>query len=234
MPDVKYSEAVARLATLPAVLPASYPALRPMRIGEDGKTHATETLNDRMQPGVGGPGEGGTGVAPGVGRPASVLVLVTPGEDGDAHVILTERVARGNRPHSGEISFPGGVVEPEDVDAVATALREANEEVGLDAEAAGVRVIGLLDLFYIPVSGFAVTPVLAIAERRPVLVASPAEVARILEAPLRHFLPGAPIEVHERPMQDWRLRYGAFHVEEVVVWGATARILGQLGALLGD
>jgi 8-oxo-dGTP pyrophosphatase MutT (NUDIX family) len=77
----------------------------------------------------------------GPGRPASVLVLVTPGLNGDALVILTERVARGGH-HSGEISFPGGVAEPEDTDAIATALREAAEEVGLDAQAAGVRVIG--------------------------------------------------------------------------------------------
>lgn len=181
--------------------------------------HATETLADRMQDLA--------------GRPASVLVLITPGEAGDARVILTERAARGGH-HSGEISFPGGTTEPHDAGPAATALREAAEEVGLDPAAAGVRVVGLLDVFNIPVSGFAVTPVLAVAERRPVLVPSPDEVARILEAPIRHFLPGAPIEVHHRSMAEWTLRYGAYRVDDVLVWGATARILSQLGAILGS
>jgi 8-oxo-dGTP pyrophosphatase MutT (NUDIX family) len=169
----------------------------------------------------------------GGGRAAAVLVLIFPGDDGDAHVVLTERVDRGGH-HSGEVSFPGGVAEPDDPDLVATAIREASEEVGLDPEAAGVRVIGMLDTFLIPVSGFSVTPVLAIADRRPAMIASASEVARILEAPVRHFLPGAPIEVLERPMQDWTLRFGAYRVEQLVVWGATARILSQLGALVGD
>jgi hypothetical protein len=59
-------------------------------------------------------------------------------------------------------------------------------------------------------------------------------VARILTAPIRQFLPGAAIEVHERRDGEWTLRYGAYRVEEAVVWGATARILSQLGALLGE
>jgi 8-oxo-dGTP pyrophosphatase MutT (NUDIX family) len=191
-----------------------------MRLDRDGRPHPSETTADRMG-------------LPAGGRPASVLVLITPGEHGEAEVILTERVNRGGH-HAGEVSFPGGLAEPGDADAVATALREAAEEVDLDATEAGVRVIGTLDVFSIPVSGFSVTPVLAIAERRPRLRASPDEVARILEAPVRHFLPGAPIEVHERAMADWTLRFGAYRVEERLVWGATARILSQLGALVGD
>lgn len=219
---MKYLDAVARLATLPEVLPAWSDRLRPVRIdGDTGMWHSTETPNDRM-------------ITGGNGRPASVLVLITPGDDGDANVILTERVARGGRPHSGEISFPGGVREPDDPDAVFTALREAAEEVALDVEAAAVRVLGLLDTFTIPVSGFSVTPVLAIAERRPLLVPNPAEVARILEAPVRHFLPSAPVEMHQRRQAEWTLAFGAYRVEEHVVWGATARILSQLGALIGD
>ena len=116
----------------------------------------------------------------------------------------------------------------------ATALREAAEEVGLDADAAGVRVVGTLDLFWIPVSDFAVTPVVAVAERRPLLTAAPAEVARIVEAPIATFLPDAPIEIVERTVRDWPLRYGAYAVDGLSVWGATARILSQLGAILAD
>lgn len=175
-------------------------------------------------------------------RPAGVLVLLTPDrsaldgsvpDDAEAEVILIERVDRGDH-HSGEISFPGGKAEPEDADVTATALREATEEVGLDLGASGIRVIGELETFWIPVSAYRVTPVLAIAARSPELVASPDEVASIVRAPLAAFLPGAPIEVVETTIRDFQLRFGAYPVAGHRVWGATARILGQLGALLGD
>jgi 8-oxo-dGTP pyrophosphatase MutT (NUDIX family) len=176
-------------------------------------------------------------------RPAAVLVLIAPdrnGPDGtaatdadaEAEVILIERVDRGGH-HSGEISFPGGKPEPEDADVVATALRESAEEVALDAEAAGVRVIGKLETFWIPVSGYRITPVLAIATRRPELAPSPDEVASIVRAPLDAFLPDAPIELVETTIRDFPLRFGAYIVGGHRVWGATARILGQLGAIVG-
>ena len=171
-------------------------------------------------------------------RPAAVLVLIVAGDDGSARVVLTERPTYDGL-HSGEISFPGGKVEPGDADVVATALREAAEEVGLDAEAAAVRVLGRLDEVWIPVSRFALVPILAVAGRPPTWAPSPVEVARILEPPLSAFLPGAPIRIVERTVRDWPLRYGAYPVttsdgDELLVWGATARILGQLGAILGD
>jgi 8-oxo-dGTP pyrophosphatase MutT (NUDIX family) len=208
------AEVVARLAVLPDPLPAPPAELMPVRT--DGVTRLPTT---RL------PG--------GSTRAAAVLVLIVPGDDGEARVILTERVDRGGH-HAGEVSFPGGATEPFDADTAATALREAREEVALDADAAGVRVVGLLEQFWIPVSNFRVTPVLAIAERRPELTASPSEVARIVEAPLGAFLPGAEIEIVERTIRDWPLRYGAYPIDGLRVWGATARVLGQLGAILGS
>jgi 8-oxo-dGTP pyrophosphatase MutT (NUDIX family) len=208
-----FDEAVQRLGRLPDPLPAPPAELMPVRT--DGIKRFS---NARLQ-----------GDAT---RNAAVLVLIVPGDDGEARVILTERVDRGGH-HSGEVSFPGGSAEPDDADVAATALREASEEVALDADAAGVRIVGLLESFWIPVSDFRVTPVLAIAERRPTLTASPSEVARIVEAPLAAFLPGAEIEIVERTIRDWPLRYGAYPIEGLRVWGATARVLGQLGAILG-
>lgn len=166
-------------------------------------------------------------------RPAAVLALLFPDAAGDARLVLTERMSYDGH-HSGEVSFPGGKAEPSDADAAATALREAAEEVGLDVAAAGVRVIGRLDDVFIPVSDFRITPIVAVAERAPILRANPAEVARILVPPLDVFLPGAPIEIVERTIGDWPLRYGGYRVEGLHVWGATARILGQLGAVLGS
>jgi len=79
-----------------------------------------------------------------------------------------------------------------------------------------------------------VTPVVALAARRPVMVAQPTEVARILEPPLATFLPGAPLDIIERRIDGYDLRYGHWAYEGLSVWGATARVLSQLGALLAS
>ncbi len=164
-------------------------------------------------------------------RPAAVLVLVLPDADGEARVVLTERVDRGGH-HSGEVSFPGGSAESQDPDAEATAIREAVEEVGLDPVAIGLTVVGRLESFTIPVSAFLVTPVVAVAERGQPWRLQTTEVARLVEAPVGAFLPGAPIVIVEELIREWPLRYGAYPVDDLLVWGATARILGQLGAML--
>lgn len=212
---MRFDHAVRRLTVLPEPLPAPAAVLMPTITG------GLERRPPRMPP------------TDRPGRPAAVLVLLYPDADGLARVVLTERSSRDGH-HSGEVSFPGGKSEPDDADLVATALREAAEEVALDADAARVRVVGILEPFWIPVSDFAVTPVLAIAERRPVLAGAPAEVARIVEPPIARFLPGAPIEIVERTIGDLPLRYGAYEVDGLSVWGATARILSQLGAVLAD
>ena len=165
-------------------------------------------------------------------RPAAVLVLVYPDEAGEARLVLTERLTYDGH-HSGEVSFPGGKAEPADAGAVATALREAREEIDLDPAAVDHRAIGFLDEVFIPVSDFRITPVIGVALRAPVLTPNPAEVARILTPPVDAFLPGAPIEIVERTIRDWPLRYGGYRIDGLHVWGATARILGQLGAILG-
>jgi 8-oxo-dGTP pyrophosphatase MutT (NUDIX family) len=161
-----------------------------------------------------------------------VLVLLYPDDLGEARVVLIERTTGDGHHHSGEVSFPGGKAEPEDIDPAATALREAREEVALDAAAAGVRVVARLDRMWIPVSDFEVTPVVALAQRRPVLQPSPFEVARIVEPPVARFLPDAPVTMVERTIRDWPLRYGSYDLDGLSVWGATARILSQLGAVL--
>jgi 8-oxo-dGTP pyrophosphatase MutT (NUDIX family) len=210
---VRFAEVVARLAELPDPLPAPAGVLMPVLADGGG---------DRPRP---VPSAGATG------RPAAVLALLYPDDASQTRVVLIERTVSGGH-HSGEVSLPGGKAEPGDRDVAATALREAAEEVGLDPVLAAVRIIGTLEPFLIPVSDFAVTPVLAIAERRPAFVPAPREVARIVEPPIAAFLPGAPIRIVERTIGDWPLRYGTYEVEGLSVWGATARILSQLGAIL--
>ena len=213
---MKYIDAVARLEHLPARLPDPPEALMPVRVaGEPWQA----------------PAEGITGA-----RPAAVLILIVPDEDGEARVVLIERATYDGH-HSGEMSFPGGAAEASDPNLVATALREAGEEIGLEPEVAGVRVIGQLEPFWIPVSNFRVTPVIAIADRLPAWRADPREVKSVVNAPVAAFLPDAPIQIIERDVRQWRIRYGAYALDELgdgpAVWGATARFLGQLGALLG-
>ena len=224
---MRFEEAAVRLARLPDRLASPDGAggrLPP------GPAALMPVLTDgRFRPDLRSDGPAGDGIAG--DRPAAVLVLVAPRRDGSAVVILTER-ATYDGVHSGEVSFPGGKVEPGDADLEATALREAVEEIGLDPAAAGVDLVGRLDALRIPVSRFSITPIVAVARRSPVLHASSIEVARILEAPLAAFLPGAPIEIVERTVRDWPLRYGGYRVDDLHVWGATARILGQLGAVI--
>lgn len=209
---MRFAEVVARLAQLPDPLPAPTSALIPTLVGGDGE-RPRFPLEDLSA------------------RPAAVLVLLYPDSADDTRVVLTERVTRDGH-HSGEVSFPGGRAEPDDHDLTATALREAAEEVALDADAAGVRVIGQLERFWIPVSNYSVAPILALAERRPGLIASPDEVARILEPRIDQFLPDAPVVLVERSVRGWPLRFGTYEVDGTTVWGATARILSQLGAIV--
>jgi len=211
---VRYDRVLERLTPFPAELPPPGDALLPV------------VLDDRLR----GPRTPPAGVIP---KASAVLVLIHPDAEGDARVVLTERATRDGH-HSGEVSFPGGRAEPGDDGAAGTALREAAEEVALDATAAAVRILGQLERLWIPVSNFEVTPVVAVADRQPDLRPSEAEVARIVHAPLDLFVPGAPVEMVERTIRDWPLRFGVYPVDGLAVWGATARILSQLGALVAD
>jgi 8-oxo-dGTP pyrophosphatase MutT (NUDIX family) len=207
---MRFAETIARLERLPEQLPEPPEALRPMLVVE------------------------GHPVSPDAGpeaRDAAVLVLLYPGPDAEAWTVLTARPS-GDLRHAGEVSFPGGAVEPGDHSITAAALREAREEVGLDPAQCGLRVLGELGPVDVRVSGFRLHPVLAAAERRPSLQRDPHEVSAIIEVPVRTFLVGAPITVVEEERSGWHLRYGAYPVGDYRVWGATARVLGQVGALL--
>ena len=165
-------------------------------------------------------------------REAAGLVLLFPDADGEARVLLTERPSQLR--HGGQVSLPGGRREPADDFPAGTALRESTEEVGLDPVAEGVRVLGLLDIVDVRVSGFMLTPVVAVAARHPRLMPHPAEVAAILVPPVDIFLPGAPITMGQLERDGVVVHYGGYPWDGRHVWGATARVLAQLGAVLAD
>jgi 8-oxo-dGTP pyrophosphatase MutT (NUDIX family) len=159
----------------------------------------------------------------GAGRPSAVLVLFGETEADGPDLLVLQRAAT-MRNHAGQPAFPGGGTDPEDADAVATALREANEEVGLDPSS--VEVLGRLPELYIPVSSFVVTPVLAWWRHpHPVRPCQPAEVAHVARLPLSELVdPENRIRVRHR--SGW---IGpAFQVRGMLVWGFTAGVISTL------
>ncbi|HEV3464197.1 MAG TPA: CoA pyrophosphatase, partial [Actinomycetota bacterium] len=176
------------------------------------------------------------------GVPASVLLALAPVEGADdLELVLVQRPDH-LRQHAGQVGLPGGAVEPEDADGVAAALREAQEEVGLDP--GGVRVLGSLDRAYLTVSDFDVLPVVGVWDGLAPLVANPEEVAGILRPTLRQLadranhgtLPFSAI-VGEEAMAArgiaTDLTGPVFWADGVLVWGFTAGLLAGFLDSLG-
>jgi 8-oxo-dGTP pyrophosphatase MutT (NUDIX family) len=164
---------------------------------------------------------------PSGGRDSAVLILFGEGPEGP-DVLLIERAAT-MRSHAGQPAFPGGAQDPEDDGPVAAALREAQEEVGL--EPASVEVIGVLPALYLPPSGFVVHPVVAWwREPHEVFPVDAAEVARVVRVPLDDL---TDPERRFRITHSSGLTGPAFEVKDLVVWGFTAGLLAGLLTLAG-
>jgi 8-oxo-dGTP pyrophosphatase MutT (NUDIX family) len=161
------------------------------------------------------------------GRPSAVLILFGEGPEGP-ELLLMER-AGSLRTHAGQLSFPGGALDPEDGDPFTTgplraALREAQEETGLDPH--GVQLFGELPRLYIPVSGFVVTPVLGWWRApTPVRAVDPAETARVFTVPVSRLTDPAHRVTTAHPSGH---RGPAFLVEPALVWGFTAGVIDRL------
>ncbi|MFO7193722.1 MULTISPECIES: CoA pyrophosphatase [Thermocrispum] len=164
-------------------------------------------------------------------KAAAVLVLFGDGEEGRGHdVLLQRRAHHPNDRHSGQVAFPGGGAEDGDDGPVGTALREAQEETGLDPS--GVLPIAVMPELWIPVSGFSVTPVLAYWQRPSrVWPVDPAETAAVARVPIADLADPANRFVVHRPDTGWR--GPAFSVNGMLVWGFTAGLLSTLLSLAG-
>ncbi|WP_445193334.1 CoA pyrophosphatase [Sphingomonas sp. Tas61C01] len=157
---------------------------------------------------------------------AAVLVAIT--DRAEPGVILTQRTET-MRKHPGQVAFPGGRADPEDVDAVATALREAEEEIGLPPTA--VRVAGLADR-YRTGTGYHITPVVGVVAPDLPLRPSEAEVASVFEVPLAFLLDPANHRDARAMWQGTERRFTEIFWQDRRIWGATAAMIVNLSRRL--
>jgi len=161
--------------------------------------------------------------------PAAVLVALVDRPEG-LTVLLTQRASQLSQ-HAAQISFPGGRLEESDPDIASAAVREAQEEIGLDPQR--VRVFGYLP-DHLVISGFRVTPVLSLVAPPFSLQLNPAEVAGVFEVPLAHVLDSANHKARMRKVGDEELLLYDIPWEGQNIWGATAGMLLTFVAMLQE
>ncbi len=169
----------------------------------------------------------------GSGRDAAVLVLFSGPQDSptgglpdDADLLLTVR-ASTLRHHAGQAAFPGGAADPGDEGPIYTALREANEETGIDTDR--LAPLATLEKMFIPPSGFHVVPVLAYStDPGPVAVVDESETAIVARVPVRAFInPENRLMVY-RKQNTRRLAGPAFLLNDMLVWGFTGQVISAI------
>ncbi len=158
---------------------------------------------------------------------AAVLVPLVDRQDG-LTVLLTKR-ADHLHDHAGQVSFPGGRIDDADADAVAAALREAEEEVGLPRDR--VEIVGRLDT-YITRTGFEVTPVIGLVDPPPAFAPDPFEVAEVFEVPLAFIAEPGNAQRQSREFQGRTRYFYVFPWQSYYIWGATAGMLVNLADVL--
>jgi 8-oxo-dGTP pyrophosphatase MutT (NUDIX family) len=169
------------------------------------------------------------GMPPAHVRNAAGLLLVFPDATDRPHVVLTVRADTLGR-HGGQVSLPGGVIEPGESYAHA-ALREAHEEIALDR--ALVRIAGALTPIDIPVSGFRLHPIVGLTDARPSLTPHDLEVARIVDVAIDELTAHGTIVQTTRERDGVRVDVPAFRIAGVEIWGATAMVLAEFLSLVG-
>ena len=164
-------------------------------------------------------------------KPGGVLILLYEDDAGLIRFPLIKRQEYTGA-HSGQVSLPGGKAEQGE-DPIVTALRECEEEIGVDRNS--LVVLGRLTNFFVIPSNFIITPVVAIAASIPVFKPDPYEVARILSFPLRDLLNDDAIKQKEIVAAGkFRLMAPHFEIDGEIVWGATAMMLNEFRTILRD
>lgn len=166
-------------------------------------------------------------------RVGGVLILLYPHQN-ELYTVFMKRTEDGGT-HSGQVSFPGGKVEESDSDLIHTALREAEEEVGVLMS--DVEVLGRASELYIPPSNFLVHPTIGFSTQRPNFVIDPNEVAHIIEVPIRYLMQNEIVGSKKVPMSAQKQLMMEVPVYEVyghIIWGATAMMISEFLEVLRE
>lgn len=165
-------------------------------------------------------------------KPSAVLILLYE-KNKKPHIVFIER-QKDNKAHSGQIAFPGGKTEESDANFEATALREAEEEVGVDAS--NIMVLGKLSWLYVPVSNFIIYPVVGYCKEDLCFMPQASEVQQIIEVPFSDILNSKNIVekkiIGKNPK--FEMIVPAYKVGGVEIWGATAMILSEFVCLFDE
>lgn len=159
-------------------------------------------------------------------RRAAVLLLFYPSHAG-VMIPLTVRDTQLPQ-HAGQISLPGGAIDPGESNDAA-ALREAGEEIGVPA--ADVRIAGALSSLWIPISNFVLTPIVGVTDARPEFQIRLGEVSEVIEAPLDHLRDPAHVRWAQRERGGKPIDYPYIAIDDHAIWGATAMVLSEAIAL---
>jgi 8-oxo-dGTP pyrophosphatase MutT (NUDIX family) len=161
-------------------------------------------------------------------RTAAVLILLYPDRDSVYTVFMQRHDYAGV--HGGQISFPGGKQESSDKDIIQTAIREAEEETGVDP--ARISILGTLTPLFIPVSNMIVTPVVGWSDEKPVFNHQPEEVVYLIYSDVRRLLDPSIVKTKPFKIRGELLDIKYFDYERHIIWGATAMILHELLVIL--
>ena len=171
-------------------------------------------------------------VIPENARKSGVLVLLYPHES-EFHIAFMKRTDDG-RVHGGQVCFPGGGVEKEDRDFIHTALREAEEEMGIPQDQ--LKVLGSLTNLYIPPSNSLVFPTVGYMVSKPVFKPDPVEVAKIIEVPLKQLMDTNIIGTHRVDVFNGNFIHAPGYTVngEHLIWGATAMMIAEFVSIIDE
>lgn len=161
---------------------------------------------------------------------SAVLILLFP-VNGKINMCLIRRPSTMKN-HAGQIAFPGGKREKEDADLVQTALREAQEEIGVDANT--VEVLGRLSAVYVQISDFLITPVVGWLNEFPEVVIDSSEVDEVIFIPLEDLMDSACKCEKEMETRTGRIKVPGYEINGYFIWGATAMMLAELVDIFFD
>jgi len=159
---------------------------------------------------------------------AAVLILLYPYKESLYTVFIKRPDYAGI--HGGQISLPGGKMEENDPDVIFTALRETEEEIGINRQA--IEILGFLSPLFIPVSNMNVSPVIGYAAEKPVFHTQPDEVAGLIETPVEEFLRPGNVQDKIKIIKLTRAIVPFYNINGHHIWGATAMIISEFTELL--